>query len=828
MSSGVCSRMSKYLAQNLQSKQKDWNEATQKRLAMTTSMLSSMKGLKMLGVTNYAAGLVQHLRKQELHMASRVRWMMVAYNASVFVIVASINKKGQYLDTETAFTTTALLGLVTHPANMIMTIIPQAVGSLAGFQRIQDYLLQPPRSDSRVLLRDSDDAMTGPAPAIVIERVAIHPNTSKPPIVSNIDLEVARGSLVMCSGPVGCGKSALAKALIGELPISSGTISLSSKRIGYCAQAPWLPVGTFKEAICGFLPEDQTWYEEVLQLCCLKVDLEGLSMGDQTMIGSRGLNLSGGQRQRVALARALYARCDIMLLDDSFSALDGKTERQIVDNLIGSEGYFKKAGVTALIITNSTSYFKLADQLLILGNGFVAYKGTWDDLPQKPGEILKFNHDESHDQSSVQEVKMDKTVLKQKLKVEEGISDLSRAAGDFSLYEIFKLIVQTALLFTAQKMMTLAFPLVVVAIYVVQRVYLRTSRQLRLLDLESQSAVYSSFLESLDGLATIRAFGWEKQVEKANIRSLDKSQQPAYIFSRLKNLEEQTPKEDKPGEDYIPKLPWPSAGVVEINDVTVAYNSEAVALQNVTIKVSGGQQLVICGRTGSGKSTLLLALLRLLDASSGSIKVDGVDLSLVPRSLIREDCFITVCQDVFILDQTSLRFNLNPMSMVGWRGLADVLIIDVLRRTGLWSHFKSGGSDVTPSEAKEILDTPMSSLPQMSTGQTQLFALSRAILQKAMDGAEVSVIGSRHPGKKILLLDEATASLDPETEAAMGRIIHEEFTAQGHTVIAISHRLGGLAENMREGRDAVALLSNGRIEKIGGVHDVLGTMVLES
>ncbi|KAF4853365.1 ABC transporter atnG [Colletotrichum siamense] len=1007
-----CSRMSKYLAQNLQSKQKDWNEATQKRLAMTTSMLSSMKGLKMLGVTNYAAGLVQHLRKQELEMASRVRWMMVAYNASanalglfapiitlmVFVIVASINKKGQYLDTETAFTTTALLGLVTHPANMIMTIIPQAVGSLAGFQRIQDYLLQPPRSDSRVLLRESDDAMTGPTPAIVVKRVAIRPNVSKPPIVSNVDLEVARGSSVICSGPVGCGKSALAKALIGELPLNSGTISLSSKRIGYCAQSPWLPGGTLKEAICGFLPEDHSWYEEVLQLCCLKEDLEGLSMGDQTMIGSRGLNLSGGQRQRVALARALYARCDIMLLDDSFSALDGKTERQIVDNLIGSEGYFKQAGVTAFIITNSTSYFKLADQLLILGNGFVAYKGTWDDLAQKPGEILKFNHDESHDQSSVQEVKMDKTVLKQKLKVEEGISDLSRAAGDFSLYgyyitavklrnflllllctagnaffatfpqywlqkwtsaptsetwfyaggyvlcsflawcstngsmsstwlliaphsgmelhrrllgtviefvsfivllstEIFKLIVQTALLFTAQKMMTLAFPLVVVAIYVVQRVYLRTSRQLRLLDLESQSAVYSSFLESLDGLATIRAFGWEKQVEKANIRSLDKSQQPAYILfclqrwlcivldlivaaiatsliafavlmkgtttagqigmalnlvlvvnstllsfvsaftnlevslgaiSRLKNLEEQTPKEDKPGEDYIPKLPWPSAGVVEINDVTVAYNSEAVALQNVTIKVSGGQQLIICGRTGGGKSTLLLALLRLLDASSGSIKVDGVDLSLVPRSLIREDCFITVCQDPFILDQTSLRFNLNPISMVGWRGLDDVLIIDVLQQTGLWSHFKSGESEITPSEAKEILDTPMSSLPQMSTGQTQLFSLSRAILQKSIDAAEASVLSGQLLGKKILLLDEATASLDPDTETAMSRVIHEEFTAKGHTVIAISHRLGGLGENMREGQDAVALLSNGRIDKIGSVHEVLGTTALDS
>ncbi|KAJ0382797.1 hypothetical protein COL922a_011806 [Colletotrichum nupharicola] len=166
--------------------------------------------------------------------------------------------------------------------------------------------------------------------------------------------------------------------------------------------------------------------------------------------------------------------------------------------------------------------------------------------------------------------------------------------------------------------------------------------------------------------------------------------------------------------------------------------------------------------------------------------------------------------------------------MVGWRSLADVLIIDVLQQTGLWSHFKSGESEITPSEAKDILDTPMSSLPQMSTGQTQLFALSRAILQKAMDGTEASGMGGRHPGRKILLLDEVTASLDPETEAAMGRIIHEEFTAQGHTVIAISHRLGGLADNMREGQDAVALLSNGRIEKIGSAQEVLGTTPLES
>lgn len=74
--------MSRYLAKNLQSKQKAWNVATQERIAMTTSMLTSMKSLKMLGVDTYTEALVQNLRLRELDMAKKVRWMMVAYNAS--------------------------------------------------------------------------------------------------------------------------------------------------------------------------------------------------------------------------------------------------------------------------------------------------------------------------------------------------------------------------------------------------------------------------------------------------------------------------------------------------------------------------------------------------------------------------------------------------------------------------------------------------------------------------------------------------------------------------------------------------------------------------
>lgn len=100
--------------------------------------------------------------------------------------------------------------------------------------------------------------------------------------------------------------------------------------------------------------------------------------------------------------------------------------------------------------------------------------------------------------------------------------------------EVFKLMVQMILLFSAQKLLALTLPFCVIAVYLVQRIYLRTSRQLRLLDLESQSAVYSSFLESVEGIASIRAFGWEKQVEDANIVCLDKSQQPSYVLLCLK------------------------------------------------------------------------------------------------------------------------------------------------------------------------------------------------------------------------------------------------------------------------------------------------------
>lgn len=141
--------MSQYVAKNLRPRQGNWNRATQNRISMTTTVIGAMKHVKMLGLQNRMSAAVENLRRIELQMARKVRWLMVAYNASanalgmfapvltltLFAILAEI--QGRQLDARTAFTTTALLIMITHPANMVMTIIPRAIASFSSFERIQ-------------------------------------------------------------------------------------------------------------------------------------------------------------------------------------------------------------------------------------------------------------------------------------------------------------------------------------------------------------------------------------------------------------------------------------------------------------------------------------------------------------------------------------------------------------------------------------------------------------------------------------------------------------------------------------------------------------------
>lgn len=201
-----------------------------------------------------------------------------------------------------------------------MTIVPRLVAAFAGFERIQTYLLKPSLRDARGLLasRTTSSALRDPLhrhaaqPAIAIEIRNLSVG-AKLTVLENINLQIPTGSVTFVSGPVGSGKSTLLRAILGELsPTSRGSVSVSTKQIGYCAQRPWLPNSSIKKAILGMKKDsDLQWYQQVINACHLTQDIESMPEGDNTEIGSRGLNLSGGQRQRVV-------SLDICVAEDMF------------------------------------------------------------------------------------------------------------------------------------------------------------------------------------------------------------------------------------------------------------------------------------------------------------------------------------------------------------------------------------------------------------------------------------------------------------------------------------------------------------------------------
>lgn len=203
---------------------------------------------------------------------------------------------------------------------MVMTIMPRVVSALAGFERVQSYLLRPSletqitklsRSAAiRPPLNQSSRQSAPPIAAIQTDQLSIGYEC---PILENINIKVAPASFTIISGPTGSGKTTLLRAILREIVPTRGSVSLTSEYIAYCAQRPWLPSGTIRDAIYGasndtasHRKDSDGWYNEVIQICCLVHDINSLPNADQTEVGDNGANLSGGQRQRVVCFPVSY------------------------------------------------------------------------------------------------------------------------------------------------------------------------------------------------------------------------------------------------------------------------------------------------------------------------------------------------------------------------------------------------------------------------------------------------------------------------------------------------------------------------------------------
>ncbi|KAJ7031487.1 P-loop containing nucleoside triphosphate hydrolase protein, partial [Mycena alexandri] len=148
--------------------------------------------------------------------------------------------------------------------------------------------------------------------------------------------------------------------------------------IALASQTAFIYPGTLRANILLDSEYDEDFYEQVIHACALRQDIELLPRRDMTKLGDKGSTLSGGQRQRLAIARAVYARADLVLLDDVFSALDGETEAHVFASLFGPEGMLR--GKTTVLVTHGVHHLPSADKVIIVDAGTITHFGSFEEV----------------------------------------------------------------------------------------------------------------------------------------------------------------------------------------------------------------------------------------------------------------------------------------------------------------------------------------------------------------------------------------------------------------------------------------------------------------
>ncbi|MFY0779804.1 ABC transporter transmembrane domain-containing protein [Peribacillus simplex] len=211
--------------------------------------------------------------------------------------------------------------------------------------------------------------------------------------LSNISVQLERGQTLGIVGKTGSGKTTFVKQLLREYPLGTGEIAFAGipleqldledirNWIGYVPQDHFLFSKSVRENILfGKMDATEDELAEAIRLADFEKDLMMLPNRLETLVGEKGVALSGGQKQRISIARALIKNPEILILDDSLSAVDAKTETTIIENIQN-----ERAGKTTIITTHRLSAVQHADRIIVLDSGEVIEEGTHGDLLQNNG-----------------------------------------------------------------------------------------------------------------------------------------------------------------------------------------------------------------------------------------------------------------------------------------------------------------------------------------------------------------------------------------------------------------------------------------------------------
>ncbi|CAI0414761.1 unnamed protein product [Linum tenue] len=340
-----------------------------RRLKAITEALVNMKVLKLYAWENHFMEMIEKVRKEELVSISKLLFrrgcLMMLFGSSP-VIVSVITFWACYLlsiplNASNVFTFLATLRIVQEPVRMLPEVATIFIEAKVSLDRIGKFLQAPELQHNRIRQKSNSGFQEAVEVPIFIQSTEIswsREATSSKATLRNINLTVKPREKVAICGEVGSGKSTLLAAVLGEVPLINGTVSVYG-RIAYVSQTAWIQTATIRDNILFGSSMDPVRYWEVVERCSLVKDLELLPNGDSTEIGERGVNLSGGQKQRIQLARALYQNADVYLLDDPFSAVDAHTATSLF-NLMSS-GEILKTGTFDQMLESCQEFNELVN-----------------------------------------------------------------------------------------------------------------------------------------------------------------------------------------------------------------------------------------------------------------------------------------------------------------------------------------------------------------------------------------------------------------------------------------------------------------------------------
>lgn len=1001
-----------------------WNQSIEMRVAKTTEVVKQLPAIKMLGLGPIMRDQIHKLRVEEMESSKPLRFLLALVNmlqqfadvgTPVIVIAVAFFWRGfgGKMSASQVFPTLAVVSLIQTPMARALEAYSDVTSMTACFERIQKHLLLKEREDSRVKWDPSASPQTyellpthygsevmrprqpahSPGGIIQFANASIGPVEMEERLLSDITLALRRGSISGVIGPTGCGKSTFLQSILGETKNDHGYVYTDKVNIAYCGPNVWLKDVSIRDNIIGRFPFDAVRYADAIETCQLGEDLARLPGGDSYLVGPNGIMLSGGQRQRVSLARAVFARCDITIIDDSFSSLDRTTATNILLELCGQEGALRRAGSTVLLSTYLPEVLDIADSMITIDEeGLVTLDRRGHLSPTRLQKIQGYlssarscaseeteakeravisrswatgppksiNFDEDLDKKAgnlrlylvfldsigrwrcagisflalllsgselVPEIYMrvwtdigptqglyfigyslsaifacvlvtivywliyGVLAVRAAVALHEQVLDITMRAtigyltstktGDLlnrfsqdsnlfakilpyylfrTLYIFCSTLITVGIILSSATYMTAALPAIVIAIILIQGFYLKTSRQIRHLDLEEKAPLYTFFTEIADGLIHIQAFGWREQSLAHGYRLIDNSQQPYYLMlciqqwlalvlgliaasvafilvsivvwakhgtsgsavglsflgimsfqrlvvnlleawigsetsvaalARLETFKKDTPQEQGPAEPIELPGDWPFSGAVDFTGVSSRYrpaDDVPPIVRDFTVAIDAQDKVGIVGRTGSGKSSILFTLLGFMHYT-GTVEIDGVDISKIDPDVLRSH-IITITQDPVQFNDT-VRRNLLPFTIneddireTEKRAERDNHLTRVLTELGLWDQLtQKGGLDAM--------------LPDVgySNGEMQLFSLARAVLRR------------QETGSHLVLLDEATSSLDALRESDAQQVLNAEF--RDCTIITVAHR-----QETIEGVDFMIAMHGGRMENL--------------